>query len=385
MIRIFLVVTLAFTMTTAATPSPTGQNPYASDFTELRSESTNPVVLEIIADDKITDEENEQLIAGMMTCIADAGYPDAYTDPSDMIPGSISLIWSLPEATPGATPVDPQTAFAAYDAATTPCFTEWARAMALRDAIFVNPDKRNIYELNLECLHTYHLVPADFTYTNIEHAAMTGDWGPDVFPGAPEFTLCLVNPLQIGLEPMPVAAANNPYAIEFEAARNATSNELQLQILADDQITAKEYELVVIAFLACMENEGYTITLDPDPLNPAVPYYVWSMPVSLTDEQEDTYDDTFDACSREWKSEVEMLYGAIIANPENKPWDQMYRDCLVHTGVLPPDFTLEDFQNAEVSNSWPDGVDIFSDEFAVCIGNPANPVELPLATSTNKP
>ncbi|MCA9833846.1 MAG: hypothetical protein KC435_07880 [Thermomicrobiales bacterium] len=174
----------------------------------------------------------------------------------------------------------------------------------------------------------------------------------------------------------------NPYAAEFEAARAATSNELQLQILSDDQITAEEYEQVVIAFIACMEDHGYTVTLESDPLNPAMPYFVWLMPSSLTDEEEAIYDDTFDACAHEWKTEVEVLYGSIIANPENKSWDEMYYNCLVQRDVLPSSFTLEEFQDAELSNAWPDGVDIFSDEFAVCIGNPANPVELPLATPT---
>lgn len=182
----------------------------------------------------------------------------------------------------------------------------------------------------------------------------------------------------------PATQGQHPYAEEFEAARNATENELQLQILADDQITAEEYERVVVAFLACMEDQGYTITLEPDPLNPALPYFVWSpspgTPAALTADQGGAYEDTFDDCSREWKTQVEMLYGSIIANPENKPWDEMYHQCLTERGVLPGSVTLEDFQIAEATGVWPDGVNIFSDEFAVCIGNPANPVGLPLAT-----
>ncbi|MCO5226520.1 MAG: hypothetical protein M9953_14370 [Thermomicrobiales bacterium] len=177
----------------------------------------------------------------------------------------------------------------------------------------------------------------------------------------------------------------SPYAAEFEAARRATDNELQLQILADDQITAEEYEQVVVAFLACMEDGGYSVTLEADPFNPEMPYFVWFMPESLTDEEEGIYDDTFNACSREWKTEVEVLYGSIIANPENKSWDEMYHRCLTARGVLPNDFTLEDFQLAEMTSAWPDGINIFSDEFAVCIGNPAHPVELPLATPAINP
>lgn len=381
MVSILSVLMLAILSvgTPAASPA-TDQNPYAAEFEQARSETTNPLQLEILADDIITPAEYEESVQAFLGCMHDAGY-DVTTERDQLMPALYQFIWNHPNATPGVEV--PQSAWAPYDQKFDECSFEWVLPVqTLYSSTVYFPNNEDVFDANLACLHTDGLVPDDFDRDDIEHAAMTGDWGEGVNPFTLEFSLCLVNPFKIGIdtEPASTPIATNLYAAEFEAARDATANELQLQILEDDVITAQEYEQVVTAFLACMNEQGYTVTLEPDPFNPAMPYFVWEPAVAFTDEEMHAYDHTFDDCSREWKSEVEVLYGSIIANPENKPWDEVYYQCLMNRQILPAGFTLADFQEADSTNTWPDRINIFSDEFMACIGNPTNPVELPIAT-----
>lgn len=384
MLPFFTTILLAFAIigTPAASPD-ISQSPYAAEFEQARSETTNPLQLEILADDVITAEEYERSIQAFLGCMHDAGY-EVITERDQLMPAIYQFVWNYPDATSGAEV--PQSIWGEYDQQFDDCSFEWALPVqTLYASVVYFPNNEDVFDANLACLQADELVPDDFDRDDIERAATTGDWGDDVDPFTPEFTLCLVNPFKIGFEPSAsTPVAKSPYAAEFEVARNATENELQLQVLEDDVITAEEYDQVVTAFLACMNEQGYIVTLEPDPLNPALPYFVWTptpeTPTAISDDVWNAYDDVFDDCSREWKTEVEVLYGSIIANPENNPWDEMYYQCLTTRAVLPEDFTLEDYAEAEATGVWPEGVNIFSDEFAVCIGNPSNPVDLPIAT-----
>lgn len=193
--------------TPAASPDSAPQQSYAEMFADIRAESTNPVVLEVIADDRVTDDEADLLVDEFLTCMSDAGFPEVEAVADELIPGSYRYIWSGPGEETSGTPIAETEQFDKYNLAFGTCMSEWGPPLAVRDAMLVNPNNEDIFALNLECLQTYDLVPDDFDYADLEHAAMTADWGPGVEPWTKEFTLCLVNPLQVGLDPMPLSAA----------------------------------------------------------------------------------------------------------------------------------------------------------------------------------
>lgn len=204
MIWMLVMLTLGF-----ATPEalPHVMPSFEQQFAEIRAESTNETVLTVIEDDVVTDAEAELLRDGYLSCLAEAGFPDVIAEADELMPFTWRYIIDLRDAPTAGTPIPVDELMREYDEASNRCASEWQRALAVRDAMLINPENEDIFVLNLECLHKYGLVPADFGYEDIEHAAMTGDWGPTVQPNTLEFTRCLVNPLEVGLDPMPIPDA----------------------------------------------------------------------------------------------------------------------------------------------------------------------------------
>lgn len=184
--------------------TPASVSPFAIEFGQLRLETSNSQVLQILLDDDITPEEYRSLQRGFSTCMLGLGYHVTF-EPDQFIPGTANFAWTIPPASPEATPTTDEEAFAAYDEAFGECIPVWGPAMALYSNMLVNPENEDLFELNLDCLHAYRLVPDDFDRVDLDNAAATGDWGSDIDPSSESFTTCLVNPLQIGLDVMPIS------------------------------------------------------------------------------------------------------------------------------------------------------------------------------------
>ncbi|MCA9833845.1 MAG: hypothetical protein KC435_07875 [Thermomicrobiales bacterium] len=181
------------------TPSATpASSPYAAAFEDARSETTNPLQLEILADDVITADEYEASIQAFVSCMNEAGY-DVHPEQDMLMPALYQMVWTYPETTPGVEV--PQSVWTAYDTQFDDCYMEWSmQVAALYSATTYFPNDEDVFDANLACLHADKLVPESFDRAALEHAAMTGDWGPGVNPGTMELSLCLVNPFKIGIE-----------------------------------------------------------------------------------------------------------------------------------------------------------------------------------------
>lgn len=191
------LVAILTSVLTLLTPATQGQNPYATEFEEARSETSSPLQLEILADDVITAQEYDTATHAFLGCMQDAGY-EVTTERDPLMPALYQFIWNYPDATPGVEV--PQSAWAAYDEQFNSCYVEWAlQVHMLYSSVTYFPNNEDVYDANLSCLLADKLVPEDFDHEALERAAMTGDWGDNVNPGTMEFSLCLVNPFKIGL------------------------------------------------------------------------------------------------------------------------------------------------------------------------------------------
>lgn len=174
-----------------------------ADIEAARANTTSPLQRRILEDHQITDVEVDLANQAFLQCMAEAGY-DVTLDPDPFIPGSHRYSYSLPDGAPMSSSVAGRDPLADYDEQFGECGRTWNMdVVATRDAMVVNPDNLPIFDLNLDCLHQHDLVPEEFGMSEIEHAAETGDWGPGVDPSTAMFTMCLVNPLEVGTDPHP--------------------------------------------------------------------------------------------------------------------------------------------------------------------------------------
>lgn len=200
-----LIALLLLPVPPPATPS---QSPYAAEFEQARTETTNPTQLHILADNVITAGEYDQVIAGFVGCLSEGGYEiETPTDP--FMPAIVEFVYTYPLATPG---VDvPMTVWQAYDKAFEMCSRAWLNPVAgLYSATVYFPDNDDVFEANLACLHADGLVPEAFDRDDLDRAATTGEWGDGIEPWTDAFTICLVNPHKIGLNPIATPQATPP-------------------------------------------------------------------------------------------------------------------------------------------------------------------------------
>lgn len=173
-------------------------HPYATEFEQARSETDNPLQLEILADDVVTAEEYEATTSAFLNCMHEAGY-EVVPESDLLMPALYQFSWQFPDATPGSE--IPQSTFHAYDQQFDDCYFEWAiQVHMMYSSVIYFPGNEDVFDANLACLLADGHVPDDFDLADLEHAAMTGDWGIGVNPGTMEFTLCLVNPFKIGMD-----------------------------------------------------------------------------------------------------------------------------------------------------------------------------------------
>ena len=90
-----------------------------------------------------------------------------------------------------------------------------------------------------------------------------------------------------------------------------------------------------------MKDHGFTASyqLDEDG-NPA---YVTQSHISETDAQESASS----TCERQWLGLIGAYYDAMRENPENKDWAVLYTECFVRHGLVPADFTVEEYRKAD--------------------------------------
>ncbi|MDR1033760.1 MAG: hypothetical protein LBL41_03205 [Bifidobacteriaceae bacterium] len=122
----------------------------------------------------------------------------------------------------------------------------------------------------------------------------------------------------------------SPYAEEFAEAREKATSDIQREILADDKITDAEIEEVVASFKACLNEHGISFSMDSR-YNPSFSgEHDTDVEIKCTESTVGDY--------------LTELYFKIKYNPTKVEENALYASCLVRRGLVPDDFTAEDFK-----------------------------------------
>lgn len=129
----------------------------------------------------------------------------------------------------------------------------------------------------------------------------------------------------------PDPLADSPYRDRIIAAQEAATSNLEVDVLADGEISRSEYEAAMQEFVTCMEEHGVSVALVDQ-----AGYYVYD----ITDDV--GWDEHSPGCREGTILLIEPLYVDMYTNPSAVAPDQALADCLVRHGVVPDTFTEDD-------------------------------------------
>lgn len=149
----------------------------------------------------------------------------------------------------------------------------------------------------------------------------------------------------------------NPFEARFEEARTQATTDFERDILEDGEITRAEYDEAVNRFIECMEAQSIKISAVEQS-----GYYVFS-----TTSASSAYEAADPQCRPGTIDVIEALYVDMTMNPENRPYNEVMRECLIARGLVDEDFTTKDL-NDEMSRG---GELTTTEEFTTCLENPS--------------
>lgn len=149
----------------------------------------------------------------------------------------------------------------------------------------------------------------------------------------------------------------NPYSDRIKEAQAEASTDFERQVLEDGDLTRAEYEEAVNRYVECMEAQSVQIS----PVEQSG-YFIFS-----TSTASSLYDASDDQCRPGTIGLIEALYVDMTMNPENRPFGEVVRECLVARGAVESGFSADDLK-AEESRGGPVTE---TEDYAECMANPA--------------
>jgi hypothetical protein len=131
-----------------------------------------------------------------------------------------------------------------------------------------------------------------------------------------------------------VPAFEGPYAAQFADYYGRAPSDFVRNVLKDGQITDAEYAEMTSDFTSCLADQGITF----DGFNAD-----GSFSTSLAPNEADTHDIVTQCSSSSGADSIGALYSFIKTNPDNLDWATITKDCLIRKGVVPPDYSAEEF------------------------------------------
>lgn len=182
----------------------------------------------------------------------------------------------------------------------------------------------------------------------------------------------------------------NPYAAEFAQARNEATTEAARAILADDVITAAEYQQTKEASVQCMRDQGLSVEATEEG---GLAFEHVGSNWDTTQEESDAMTARIERTMRECEEEfdlaaLESLYWSVTDNPQNTDLLQAVADCLVRGGHREKGYDKKDYveemsrygTTAEVSDDG-SGNGLQTHSEPVVQGAPPGPVPPPELTA----
>ena len=171
-------------------------------------------------------------------------------------------------------------------------------------------------------------------------------------------TACAAAPHNEGQSPEPTPAFtgevphfDGPYADEFADFYTRATSDFVRDALKDGQITDAEYAEMTSRFTSCLADQGITFKgFAPD----------GGFSTSDAPHGGDT-NSIVDQCSRaSGEDSIGALRSWMSSNPKNLDAAPIIAECLVRKGVVPPDYSVDDFVQdsagrfADIENLPPD-------------------------------
>ena len=137
-------------------------------------------------------------------------------------------------------------------------------------------------------------------------------------------------------------AFSGPYGPKVKAAYEAATDPAVKATLADGKITQAEYDAAVQRMVKCAADQGVTVMPQQQP-GGLYPYMLIKT---------GNADAVFTSCEDATLTPIELL-SAGFNNPQNRDMNDVYADCLKRAGVVPRDYTGQQFQADSKANSGP--------------------------------
>lgn len=125
-----------------------------------------------------------------------------------------------------------------------------------------------------------------------------------------------------------------PYAADFAHAYASTTSDFVREVLKDGQITDAEYAEMTADFTSCLADQGITFKgFDAD----------GGFGTSNAPNGGDTHEIVNQCSSSAGEDFIGALYSFTKTNPDNLDSATIVKDCLIRKGVVPPDYSAEEF------------------------------------------
>lgn len=138
---------------------------------------------------------------------------------------------------------------------------------------------------------------------------------------------------------------SGPFAAEFTQAWEDSDSEFVRQVIADEQITEREWAEVESRMASCFADAGATF----EGHTPQGGYAAQKN--SLSSERMNEVMASCEVTSGEHL--IGFLWFSAQKNPQNVPPEIIITECMVRTGVVAPDYTSEDFLRDNATMAFP--------------------------------
>lgn len=160
-----------------------------------------------------------------------------------------------------------------------------------------------------------------------------------------------------GLSAVEADFGDGPWAEEFERAFNATDSQFVRSVLADGEITEREWTEAMTGVAECMTLEGFA--MEPNFDTPGGTFTLIDMPATIPpgwDEEMSIV--KFNVCWPHWFGStdvnIQSLWLGSQINPLNLDPEELLVVCLIDEGLAPQGFSAAEFLalESEVETMW---------------------------------
>lgn len=155
-------------------------------------------------------------------------------------------------------------------------------------------------------------------------------------------------------------AFSGPYGPQVKAAYESATDPAVKATLADGKITQAEYDAAVQRAVKCAADQGVTVT--PEKLPGGL--YQYSLISSPNG------DAVFTSCGDSTLTSIEVLYSQVLENPQNRDMNEVYADCLKRAGIVPRDYTGQQYLADAKAGSGPFAGTTLDPDVQQCMLNP---------------